>query len=333
MELDGEEGKGGGVDSFVRSIVGVDEQFFPRRFESCDVDGVSVILRGDVASTGDEGCAGDVRSSVSVLELERVGSGREGEKLMSETDTEDGELSEREGFGESGDGRDEGGGISRSVRDEETVEQLFRREEIVVVEGDDLELDATVDEAADLVELHSDVDADYSERSSRRVEKRFRRSDRFVDFGGLERDGSDESIPIGVVELDLLVALPPVLRRSPHSLFPPHQSSDHTSNLPQFLREISRIDTVDSWNTLLFQPLSERRFGEVVGEIAVRSRVRSDDETGDVDLGRFEVAGKIRVGGGRSGRDSVRSNERVSENENLSSVRRIGERLWVSDHT
>ena len=222
VELNGEEREGGGVDSFVRSIVGVDEQFLPSRLESCDVDGVSMILRRDVASTGDEGSTGNVGSSITVLELERVGSGGEGEKLVSETNTEDGEFGEREGFGESRDGRDKSGGISRSVRDEKPVECLFGREKIIVIERNDLELDSTVDETSNLVELHSDVDADDSEWSTRRVEKRFRGSDRFVDFDGLERDGGDERIPVGVVILGLLVTISPILRRRSYSIFPSH---------------------------------------------------------------------------------------------------------------
>lgn len=70
MELNREERSFSRVDTFVRIVVGVNEEFFPTGSEGLRVDSVSVILRGDVASTTNEGGTRDVGTTVSVLELE-----------------------------------------------------------------------------------------------------------------------------------------------------------------------------------------------------------------------------------------------------------------------
>ena len=166
VELDGEVGVRRRVNTLVRSVVRVDEELLPGALEGVDVDGVSVVLGRDVASAGDEGRAGDVGSTVTVLELEGAGSCCSGEELVTETDSEDGELGEGEGGSETVDGGGEGGGVSRSVLDEQSVEGLLGRLEVVVVPGDDLDLDSSLDEAPDLVVLHPDVDAEHSEGTS-----------------------------------------------------------------------------------------------------------------------------------------------------------------------
>lgn len=247
---------------------------------------------------------------------------------MTETDTEDGEGSSFDSFGEHGSSRLESGGITGTVRNEETVERFFVGREVVVIVRDDLEFDSSLREAPDLVVLHSDVDAENSKGSTGRVLKG---SDTFVGMVKnrfLGRNGSDEVVSVRVVVLERVVGLPPIRSSALlRSLLPNAHPSNRTSSLAKLLRQVPRVDTIDRRNALLLEPVTETSEGLVVGEIVSSSRIVCDDQTSDVNLVGLELAGEIfRVRSRcRSFGYTVRSNERVGENEDLSSVRRIGE--------
>jgi len=136
VELDREEGEtvSSHPDTLVGSVVGVLEELGPSRRESRDVDLVSVVLGGDVASTGRRIRARDVHSSVSVLHLGGGSSRGESEELVTEADSEDGELGDLDGLLDVVDGGLDDGGISGTVGKEETIEGLGLGHEVVVLE-------------------------------------------------------------------------------------------------------------------------------------------------------------------------------------------------------
>jgi hypothetical protein len=79
------------LQTLVRSVVEVDKVLLPLRgIKSVHVNGVSVVLRSDVAATSGEIKSGNVMGTVSVFQLDGLGTCGQGKKLVSKTDTHDG---------------------------------------------------------------------------------------------------------------------------------------------------------------------------------------------------------------------------------------------------
>ncbi|KAH0294696.1 carbamoyl-phosphate synth, partial [Aureobasidium sp. EXF-3399] len=160
VELDTEVGAVDVSDTLVGAVVGVDEEFGPVLGEGARVDSVTVVLRCDVTLARNQVCGRDVVASVTVLHLDRLGTGGAGEQLVSQTDTEDG----NSGLADVGlnvlDSLLHQCRVTRTVGDEETIVLLASQGREVVVPGDDLDLYTTLDEASKLVVLETDVNAD-----------------------------------------------------------------------------------------------------------------------------------------------------------------------------
>lgn len=80
-----------GLQTLVRSVVEVDKVLLPLRgIKSGHVNSISVVLRSDVAASSGEVKSGNVVGTVSVLQLDGLGTCGQGKKLVSKTDTHDG---------------------------------------------------------------------------------------------------------------------------------------------------------------------------------------------------------------------------------------------------
>lgn len=79
-------------DAFIAAVVEVDEIFLPVGGQGGGVDGVAVVLGGDVASTRREVEGGDVVGAVAVFEFDGPGAAGEGEELVAEADAHDWDL-------------------------------------------------------------------------------------------------------------------------------------------------------------------------------------------------------------------------------------------------
>lgn len=135
VELNGEEGFAAltAPDTLVRAVVGIGEQRFPAVLKGGYVDFVTVILRGDVASTRCSAGTRNVHTTVTVLHLAGLGTGSKGEKLVTKTDTEDRDLRSLEGSRKIADSLLDHGRVTRTVRDEETIVRLRLIVNIVVL--------------------------------------------------------------------------------------------------------------------------------------------------------------------------------------------------------
>lgn len=135
MELNGEEGLAvlTAPDTLVRTVVGIGEQRFPAILESGYVDFVTVVLRGDVASTRCSAGTRKVHTTVTVLHLAGLRTGSEGEKLVTKTDTKDRDLGSLEGSRKVADGLLDHGRVTRTVRDKETIVRLRLIVDVVVL--------------------------------------------------------------------------------------------------------------------------------------------------------------------------------------------------------
>mmetsp|Transcript_3258 Transcript_3258/g.5531 ORF Transcript_3258/g.5531 Transcript_3258/m.5531 type:complete len:870 (+) Transcript_3258:2518-5127(+) len=299
-------------DTFVGHVVGVHEQRLPAGRKSLSVHSISVVLRGDVAL----GCAKVNRRLVSTTVTEAhlvgLGSGSKSEKLVTEADTKDGDrcLATRAGLAfhvhHLADVLNRSGGhsgVTRSVTDEETIELAIQCVNVVVI-GEDSEFNATAEELADNVVLHTAV-VGSNARASTGIED--------LDLG--RRDLSDEVDLVWVIELDRVLGN--------------FDLTECTALFAENLGEHAGVNAVKSRDSGTAEP-GAKALSSVPVRVGVR--VVRNDETGNLDLvalvelGNSELIFLVT-------RHTVVANERVGEDENLATVRRVSERLRVADHT
>jgi hypothetical protein len=166
VELNTEVGAVGVPDTFVAVVVGVDEELVPALRQSLGVDGVTVVLRSDVALSGEHVGARNVVSAVTELHLEGFGASSASEQLVSKTDTEDGCPCLLQSCLNVLDSVLHHRWVTRSVGQEETVVLLACELGEVVVPGHNLDFDTALDEAAQLVELETDINTENTHGST-----------------------------------------------------------------------------------------------------------------------------------------------------------------------
>lgn len=136
MELGGEDGSGLVQHTLVAAVVEVDKVLLEVARESAGVDGVTVVLAGDVALASGQVEGGNVVSSVTILELDGLGTDGQSEKLVAETDTHDGNVGGLHQASEVVDGVLAMGRVTGAVGDEDTIVVLSNLVDGVVV-GED----------------------------------------------------------------------------------------------------------------------------------------------------------------------------------------------------
>ena len=107
-------------NSFVRTVVRVDEERLPPFRQRLVVDGIPMVLTGDVAPRRPEIDAGLVHAAVPVLHLVGLRAGGQREELVPEADPEDGDVL-RDGPLQALDRLLALGGVAGAVRAEEAV--------------------------------------------------------------------------------------------------------------------------------------------------------------------------------------------------------------------
>ena len=153
-------------DTFVAVVVGVDKELVPALGQSLGVDGITVVLRGDVALSGEHVGARNVVAAVTELHLEGFGAGSASEQLVSKTDTEDRCPGLLQSCLNVLDSVLHHGGVTGSVGQEETVVLLACELGEIVVPWHDLDFHAARDEAAQLVELETDINTENTHGST-----------------------------------------------------------------------------------------------------------------------------------------------------------------------
>lgn len=122
MELSAEDGSGDVDQSLVGLVVQVGEVLLPFAGESCGVNGVSVVLRGNVAFARGEVERGDVMGTVTILELDRLCASGESNQLVTHAYTHDGDLGRLKELAEVVNGSCAVSWVTGSVGDEDTIE-------------------------------------------------------------------------------------------------------------------------------------------------------------------------------------------------------------------
>ena len=307
VELGAEDGARLVDHTLVALVVEVDEVGLPVRGKSGSVNSVSVVLTGDVAATSAQVKSGDVVSTVSVLELDGASTGGQSEELVTQADTEDGDLGGLHKTLEVVDGVLAVGGVTGAVGDEDTIEVVG---DLVdgVVEGKDSDAGATANQAAENVLLDTAVnDGNVRVRvGSGNVE------------GLLGADLTNQVNLLGVSEGLILVGV---------VLLADSDTGKRRTLLTQVGNNGTSVNTRDSRHTLTSTPLAQTLDGSPVtvllGDIG-------DDDTSSLQVGRLEVLQEsigVLLGGG----DTVVADQRLGENQNLTTVGGIGQGLGVTD--
>jgi hypothetical protein len=307
MELSREDGTGVVDEALVGLVVQVSEVLPPLTGESRGVDGVSVVLRSDVALSGCKVQGGNVVSAVSVLQLQRLGAGCESEQLVPHAYTHDRDL---RGLHQPADVVHSVCAVSRvarSVGDEHSIEVVSNLVD-GVVEGEGGHASAASDEAAKDVLLHTAVDQRNVHVAERRahVER------------GLGADTADQvngfRVNVGLVLIGIV-------------FFANGDASQRRALLTEIGYHLASIDARDSRNALPGTPLGETLYS---GPMAVLHGVVLNYNAGGLDVGRLEMSEQS-VFIPRLGGYSIVADQRLSEDKNLATVGGIGHGLGISN--
>lgn len=159
MELDTEVWLVDVHNTFVAAVVGVDEKLFPASGQCGSIDGETVVLRSDVALSGNHACARDIVATVTELHLLRCGARSAGEELVAQADTKDGSLVLLHDSRNVLNRLFEDSWVTRTIGDEQTIVLFTSGLCKIIVPGADEDLDTALEEASELVVFHADVDA------------------------------------------------------------------------------------------------------------------------------------------------------------------------------
>jgi hypothetical protein len=118
-----------------------------------------VVLRSDVALSGDHACAGNIVTTVTELHLGGLGADGAGNQLVTETNAEDGYPGILEHLGEVVDSDCQSRRVTGTVGHEQTVVVLSSKGGEVIVPRDNHDLHTASKQATQLVVLHTNIQA------------------------------------------------------------------------------------------------------------------------------------------------------------------------------
>ncbi|KAI6748599.1 hypothetical protein HG530_015372 [Fusarium avenaceum] len=307
VELSREDRSGLVKHALVGTIVKVDKVLLVVAGEGAGVDGVTVVLAGDVAQASSQVESGNVVSSVTILELDGAGTDCKSQKLMAQTNTHDGDVG---GLHEAGKVVDSGlamGRVAGAVGDEYTIKVLRDFVDGVVV-GENGDGSTTADKAAKDVLLHTTVDKSNVKRGTRRLNNE----------GSL---GGDTLYKVDLTRVDKTLVLISIV------LFSNGDPSQGRSLLSEVGDNGTGINTRDGGNALSGTPLAKALDSS---PMAVVDGNIGDNDTSTLNVRRLEVLEKVELVSD-SGRNTVVANQGLGEDKNLASVRGISHRLGVAN--
>lgn len=307
MELGREDGSGLVEHAFVAAVVEVDKVLLEVAGQGAGVDGVAVVLAGDVALAGGQVKRRDVVGTVAVLELDGAGADGESEKLVAEANAHNGDLGRLHETGEVVDSLLAVGRVTGAVGDEDAVVVLgYFVNGIVVRENGDRR--AAAHQAAENVLLDTAIEQSNMELGARRLNHE----------GSLGADALNQVDLAGIDEALVLVGIVLVTNRD---------SGKGGTLLTEVGDDFAGVDARDGGDTFTGTPfaqaLNSRPVAVLEGDIG-------DNHASDLNMGRFKVLEEVVVVA-LAGRNTVVSNERLGEDEDLPTVRWVGHGLGIAD--
>lgn len=266
-----------------------------------------MVLTGDVAATSAQVQSRDVVSPVTVLELDGASTSSQGQQLVTQADTEDGDLGGLHQALQVENGVLAVGGVTRAVGDEDTIEVVGHLVD-GVVEGEDGDTRATANQAPQDILFHTAVDdSDVRGGISSTDVERLLGADltHQVDLFGI----GEGLVLVGIIFLangDL---------------------GQGRTLLTQVGDDGTGVDTRNGGDTFTGTPLTQTLNG---GPVAVLLGNIGNNNTGRLQVGGLEVLQQT-ILVLLSRRHTVVADERLGEDQNLATVGGIGQRLGVSD--
>ena len=157
MELNTEIRLADVPNTFVATVVRIDEEFLPFRRQAGSIYCITVILGCDVTFPGQHVGARDVVSTITELHLQCARTSCSGQQLMTKTDAKDGYPVLLQCRGNVLNRLLHHGRVTRTVGDKETVIVLASKGWEVVIPWADHDFHAAFQEAAQLVIFQSNV--------------------------------------------------------------------------------------------------------------------------------------------------------------------------------
>lgn len=307
VELGGEDGAGLVHHALVAAVVEVDEVLLEVAGEGARVDGVAVVLTGDVALAGGQVKGRDVVGAVAVLELDGAGADGKSEQLVTEADAHNGDGGGLHEASEVVDSLLAMGRVTGTVGDEDTIVMLSNLVDGVVV-GEDGDGRATADEASKDILLDTAVQKSNVEGSTRGLDNK----------GSLGADALDE---VNLARIDKALVLIGII------LVADRDSSERRALLSKVGDDGTSVNAGDGGDTFTCAPLAKALNGSPMAVV--------DSNIGDYDaralnVGRLEVLEQVPLVT-LVRRHAIVSNEWLREDENLTSVGRVGHGLGVTD--
>lgn len=306
VELGGEDGSRLVHHAFVATVVQVDKVLLEVAGQGAGINGVAMVLAGNVALASCQIQGGDVVSSVTILELDGAGANGQGQKLVAEANSHDGH---RRGVHQTSEVVDRVLTVCRvtgTVRDENAVVVIGHLVNRVVVREDG-DGGTTADQAADDVLLDTTVD----------------QSDVQVGSGGLNNEGGLGAHALNEINLARIgkaLVLVGVI------LLTDGDSGKRGTLLTKKCDNLARVHARDGRHALTSAPLAKTFHG---GPMAVLQSHIGHDDPGTLEVRGLEILEKVvLVTLGR--RHAVVANQRLGEDQNLSTVRRIRHGFAVS---
>lgn len=307
VELGREDGAGAVHHSLVAAVVEVDKVLLEVVGEAVGVDGVSVVLGGDVALASGQVQGRDVVGSVAVLHLDGLGADGHGQELVAETDSHDGDGRGLHQAGQVVDGLLAVDWVAGAVGDEDTVKVVGNLVDRVVVREDG-ERSTTADQAAEDVLLDTAVDQSNVEVGIGRLNHK----------GSLGADALDQVDLARVDKAFVLIGIVLVANGDP---------SKGRTLLSEESDNGSGIDAGNGGNALTGTPIAQTLDG---GPVAVLKGDVGDDNTSTLNVRRLKVLQKV-VLVTLTGGNAVVANQGLGEDEDLATVRGVGHGFGVAD--
>lgn len=307
VELGREDGAGAVHHSLVAAVVQVDKVLLEVVGEAVGVDGVSVVLGGDVALAGGQVQGRDVVGSVAVLHLDGLGADGHGQELVAETDSHDGDGRGLHQTGKVVDGLLAVDWVAGAVGDEDTVKVVGNLVDRVVVREDG-ERSTTADQAAEDVLLDTAVDQSNVEVGIGRLNHK----------GSLGADALDQVDLARVDKAFVLIGIVLVANGDP---------SEGRTLLSEESDNGSGIDAGNGGNALTGTPIAQTLDG---GPVAVLKGDVGDDNTSTLNVRRLKVLQKV-VLVTLTGGNAVVANQGLGEDEDLATVRGVGHGFGIAD--
>lgn len=295
------------VRTFIARVIQVNKVWLPVRWQGRNINGISMVLASDVAPASAQIQSRDVMSTVAVLQLDSTSTSSQGQELMTQADSEDGDLGSLHQATKVIGGRLAMGWVTGAVGNEYTVEvvgDLVDR----VVEWEHSDTGSTVDETTENVLLDTTVDDSNVELgiTVAHVERR------------LGAHLADKVDLLGIGECLVLIGI---------VFFANGDTGQRRSLFTEIGDNGTGINTRDCGDTLTSAPLAKTLNS---GPVAVLLGDIGDNNTSRLKIRRFKVFQKTVIVL-LEGWHTVVANQGLGKDQDLSPVGGVGQRLRVAD--